>query len=405
MSDPVVIVGAGLAAGAAVQTLRQEGEEGPIVMLGAEPHPPYERPPLSKEYLRGEADAEALPLHPGGSYEEWGVDVRTGVRATALDARDRTLELDDGSSLRYRTLLLATGGRARVIGAEPSERVCYLRTVEDADRLRRHLGGGKHLLVVGAGFIGCEVAASARALGTDVTMIERGPAPLVRVLGEGMGRVLAEIHRDHGVDLRVDTGMGEVRETDGGVVVETDHGETLEGDAVVIGAGIIPNTELAEAGELEVENGIAVDARCAASAEDVFAAGDVASHDHPVFGRIRVEHFDNALKMGTHAARSMLGSEEPFDDPHWFWSDQYDVNLQMGGFAATWDEIVVRGSVEDRDFTAFYLQEGAVRSVLSIGRPRDVRRGMRVITAQARPDPDALRDDDVDVATLIPEGG
>lgn len=403
MSDPVVIVGAGLAAGAAVQALRQEGEDGPIVLLGGEPHPPYERPPLSKEYLRGEADAEALPLHEPGSYDEWEVEVRTGVRAAGLDVTDRAIELDDGSSLRYRTLLLATGGRARVIGAEPSERVCYLRTIEDADRLRGHLGGGKRLLVVGAGFIGCEVAASARALGTEVTMLERGPAPLVRVLGEGMGRVLAEIHREHGVDLRLETGMGEVRETAGGVVVETDGGETLEGDAVVIGAGIIPNTELAEAAGLEIENGIAVDARCATAAEGVFAAGDVASHDHPIFGRIRVEHFDNALKMGAHAARAMLGSEEPFDDPHWFWSDQYDVNLQMGGFAATWDEIVVRGSVGDRDFTAFYLQDGRVRSVLSIGRPRDVRRGMRVIKAQVRPDPALLRDEDVDVASLLPE--
>lgn len=404
MSEPLVIVGGGLAAGAAVQTLRQEGDDGPIVVVGAEPHLPYERPPLSKEYLRGEADSEALPLHEGTAYEEWDVEARVGVRATGLDPATRTVELEDGSSLRYRTLLLATGGRARILGARPSDRICYLRTVEDADRLRRHLGGGKRLLVVGAGFIGCEVAASARSVGTDVTMIERGSAPLNRVVGEGMGRVLAEIHRDHGVDLRLDTGMGEVRETGDGVIVETDGGEALEGDAVVIGAGIIPNTELAEGAGLTIENGIAVDARCAASAEDVFAAGDVAAHDHPVFGRIRVEHFDNALKMGAHVAKTMLGSPEPFDDPHWFWSDQYDVNLQMGGFAMTWDEIVVRGSIEERDFTAFYLQDGLVRSVLSIGRPRDVRRGMKVIAAQVRPDPAALRDDDVDLATLVPAG-
>lgn len=401
MSDPLVIVGGGLAAGAAVQTVRQEGDDGPIVLVGAEPHLPYERPPLSKEYLRGEAGEDRLPLHEGSSYEEWEVDARVGVRATGLDLGARTVELEDGSSVRYRTLLLATGGRARILGAEPSDRVCYLRTIEDADRLRRHLGGGKRLLVIGAGFIGCEVAASARALGTDVTMIERGPSPLNRVLGEGMGRVLGEIHREQGVDLRLETGMGEVRETDDGVVVETDRGETLEGDAVVIGAGIIPNTELAQAAGLEVENGIAVDARCAASAEGVFAAGDVAAHDHPIFGRIRVEHFDNALKMGAHAGKAMLGAPEPFDDPHWFWSDQYDVNLQMGGFAAAWDEIVVRGSVGDRDFSAFYVQDGMVRSVLSIGRPRDVRRGMRVISSRARPDPAALRDDDVDLASLV----
>lgn len=402
MSDPLVIVGAGMAAGAAVQTLREEGEDGPIVLVGAEAHVPYERPPLSKEYLRDEVGAEALPLHPEGSYDEWGVDVRTGVRATALDLGERTVELDDGDSLRYATLLLATGGRPRVLGPEPSERIRYLRTVEDADGLRRHLGGGKRLIVVGGGFIGCEVAASAREVGTEVTMLERGPSLLNRVLGEGMGRVLAEIHRDHGVDLRLETGMGGIREAGDRVVVETDGGEELEGDAVVIGAGIIPNTELAESAGLDVENGILVDARCATSADGVFSAGDVASHDHPIFGRIRVEHFDNALKMGAHAARAMLGSEDPFDDPHWFWSDQYDVNLQMGGFAATWDEIVVRGTVEDRDFTAFYLRDGFVLSVLSIGRPRDVRRGMRVIQARGRPDPAALRDDDVDVGSLVP---
>ncbi|HEX6261751.1 MAG TPA: FAD-dependent oxidoreductase [Actinomycetota bacterium] len=402
MSDPVVIVGGGLAAGAAVQTLREEGEDGPIVLIGAERHLPYERPPLSKQYLRGEADAAALPLHEDASYEEWGIDARIGVRATGLDVADRTVELEGGSTVGYRVLLLATGGRARILGAEPSDRVCYLRTVEDADRLRRHLGGGKHLLVVGAGFIGSEVAASARAIGTDVTMIERAASPLNRVLGEGMGRVLAEIHRERGVDLRLETGLTEVRETGESVIVETDEGDALEGDAVVIGAGIIPNTELAEAAGLEIDNGIAVDARCAASAEGVFAAGDVAAHDHPVFGRIRVEHFDNALKMGAHAAKAMLGSPEPFDDAHWFWSDQYDVNLQMGGFAATWDEIVVRGSIEDRDFTAFYMKDGMVRSVLSIGRPRDVRRGMKVISAQVHPDVEALRDDDVDVGSLLP---
>jgi 3-phenylpropionate/trans-cinnamate dioxygenase ferredoxin reductase component len=398
-----VIVGGGLAAGAAVQALRSEGFDGTVVVVGEEPHPPYERPPLSKEYLRGEGSRDALPLPPTDWYREHEVEVRSGVRATRLDLAERSVELEGGERLRYDALMLATGGRVRRMPGEPSERVRYLRTLEDADVLKGLLRPGGRLVVVGAGFIGSEVAASARTVGMEVTMLEMGRAPLLRALGEEMGLLYAEIHREHGVDLRTEEGVESIEESEGGVVVSTTEGDRIEGEAVVVGIGIVPATELAEEAGLPVDNGVLVDAACRTEVEGVVAAGDVANHDHPRFGRIRVEHYDNALKMGAHAAGTMLGDHAPFDDPHWFWSDQYEHNLQMAGFAMTWDEIVVRGSTEDRSFSAFYLQDRRLLATLGLNRPRDVRRSMRLIAEGARPDPDRLRDDEVDLRSLASE--
>ncbi|HEV3473834.1 MAG TPA: oxidoreductase C-terminal domain-containing protein, partial [Actinomycetota bacterium] len=227
--------------------------------------------------------------------------------------------------------------------------------------------------------------------------------PLHWALGEEMGGVYAEIHRDHGVDLRTGEGVDAIEDKDDGVLVRTTKGDTLEAEAVVVGVGIAPNTELAETAGLEVDNGILVDERCRTSAPAVYACGDVANHQHPVFGRrIRVEHFDNALKMGTHVARVMMGKDEPFEDPHWFWSDQYDINLQYAGFAYQWDDVVIRGSVKDRDFCAFYLNEGVLLACLGMNRGREVRRSMKLIAGRARPDPAALRDEDVDLKSLVP---
>lgn len=404
MSDTFVVVGGGLAAGAAVQALRADGFDGDLVVVGDEPHPPYERPPLSKEYLRGEGSRDALPLPPPGWYGEHEVDLRPGVRATNLDLGTRAVELEGGERVRFDRLLLATGGRVRRMPWEPSERVHYLRTLEDADALRTRLDPGERLIIVGAGFIGSEVAASARTVGMEVTVLEMGRAPLLRALGEEMGLLYAEIHREHGVDLRTEEGVEAVEETSDGVVVTTTRGDRIEGRAVVVGIGIIPNTDLAEDAGLPVDNGILVDAACRTEAPGVVAAGDVASHDHPRFGRIRVEHYDNALKMGAHAARAMLGDPGPFDDPHWFWSDQYEHNLQMAGFASAWDDVVVRGSVEERSFSAFYLRDGQLLATLGLNRPRDVRRSMRLIADGARPEPDGLRDDEVDLRSLASGG-
>jgi 3-phenylpropionate/trans-cinnamate dioxygenase ferredoxin reductase component len=397
-----VVVGAGLCGGAAAQTLREEGFDGRITLVGEEPHLPYERPPLSKEYLRGEQEKHQLFVHPEAWYSEQEVEARLGIRATAIDLTAKMVSLSDSDRLTYDSLLIATGGRPRRLDHEASERVLYLRTIEDCDRLRKLISPGKKLVVVGAGFIGAEVAASARTIGAEVTLLEMLDVPLPNVLGEDLGKVYAAIHRDKGVDLRTGEGVDSVEERDGGVVVRTTKGDAVEGDAVVVGVGIQPNTELAEAAGLELTNGIAVDEFCRTSHEGVYAAGDVADHVHPVFGRrIRVEHFDNALKHGANAARNMLDQEEPYDDPHWFWSDQYEYNLQYGGFAYEWDDVVVRGSLDDRDFVAFFLKDGVLLAALGVNRGREVRRAMKLISARARPDPEKLRDD-VDLRTLLP---
>lgn len=393
-----MIVGGGVAAAAAIQGLRERGFDGGIVLVGAEDKVPYERPPLSKEYLRGEQGRDALPLHPEEWYREQDVELRLGVRASAVDPSGPAVTLEGGERLDADGVLLATGGRPRRMPGEPSDRVLYLREVEDADRLREVIGSGR-LVVVGAGFIGAEVAASARSRGAEVTVLEKNEVPLNRAIGEDMGRIYGGIHRDHGVDLRTEDGVASIEETADGLVVRTERGDSIETDAVLVGIGIEPNVELAQDAGLAIGNGVMVDQRCETSAPGVFACGDIANHAHPTFGRaIRVEHFDNALKMGTHVAGAMLGEREPFTDPHWFWSDQYDVNLQYAGFAYEWDDIVIRGSMEDLDGVAFYLMDGVLLGALGLNRGRDVRRSMKLIGS--RPDPSGLRDEETDLRTL-----
>ena len=400
-----VIVGANLTGATAAATLREEGFEGRIVLIGEEPHPPYERPPLSKEYLRGEQPFEKGLVRPADWYKENGIEARFGVRAERVDPVDRTVVLEGGERISFRTLLLATGGTPRRLPGPPAERVLYLRTVEDAERIRAHLLPGRRLVVVGAGFIGAEVAASARMLGVEVTVLERHDVPLARALGPEMGRIYAEIHREHGVNLRTGEGVEAVQDTDGSVAVRTTGGASIEGDAVVVGVGIRPNTELGLSAGVDIDNGIVVDEFCRTSVAGIYAAGDVANHYHPLFGRrIRVEHYDNALKQGAAAAQNMLGRGKAFTDPHWFWSDQYDHNLQYAGFASEWDEIVVRGSIEERDFVAFYLKDDVVLAALALNRGRDVGPAIRLIEGRAKPDPADLRDQAVDLRHLAPTG-
>lgn len=402
MSRVFVVVGANLCGGTVVHTLRQEGFDGRIVLVGEEPELPYERPPLSKEYLRGEQPLDRLFLQPPPWYEQNDVEVRLGIRATEVDRAARTVELSDGERLDYDALLLATGGRPRRLPGEPLERVFYLRAIGDADRIRSELVAGRRVVVVGAGFIGAEVAASARALGVEVTCLEMLDVPLERALGKEIGGIYAEIHREHGVDLRTGEGVESIEETDGGVLVRTTQGAEIEGDAVVVGVGIKPNVELGESAGLKIDNGIVVDEFCRTSVDGIYAAGDVANHFCPVFGRhLRVEHFDNAIKHGSAAAHSMMGGTEAYDDPHWFWSDQFEHNLQYAGYAAEWDEIVTRGSTEDRNFVAFYLKDGVVLAALGLNRGKDVRRAMKLIRERAKPDPKHLRDEDVDLRKLV----
>ena len=299
-------------------------------------------------------------------------------------------------------MLLATGGRARRLPGATGDRVCYLRTLDDAARISALIQPGGHVVVIGGGFIGSEVAASARARGADVTMIEMLEVPLLRVLGSELGAVCAAIHRRGGVDLRLRETVESVTQVGDRVQVRTGSGELIEGDVVVIGVGIEPNVELAEQAGLEVANGIVVDEHLRTSVEGIYAAGDVANVDHPLFGKLRVEHFDSASKQGAVAANNILGRDTVFDDAYWFWSDQYDLNLQYTGHATTWDEIAVRGSTEDLSFIAFYLRDGIVQAAFGVERGDDVAVAKELVARRATPDPLRLADPDVDLYDLVP---
>ena len=410
MADPrtFVVVGAGLCGATAVATLRSEGFDGRIVLIGAEELPPYERPPLSKEYLRGEDPLEQILVRAPEWYREQDVEARWSTHVTQLDAHAREVVLAGGERVAFDAFLMATGGHNRKIEAPGSELpgVLDLRYVGDADRLRAAVAGGARVVCVGMGFIGAEVAASLRTMGCDVTVVEIFETALFRVLGGDIGRVLEAIHRDHGVTMHFNDLVARF-EGDGRLErIVTRGGRTVEADVAVVGIGTEPAVHLMAGTGLDKPGGVPVGPAMETTIPGVFAAGDVARHDHPVFGPIRVEHFDNALKMGETVAHNMLGEGQVFDDPHWFWSDQYDVQIQMAGFAPTWDRMVVRGSLEDRSFCAFLLDaEGVLRSSVSIAWPRDVRRSFELIRQQVRPDPAALGDPEVDLRRLVPDEG
>lgn len=403
MPEMFVIVGAGLTGGSAVVALREEGFQGDLVLIGAEPEVPYERPPLSKEYLRGEATFEDMLVRPPNFYPDKGIETRFGVRATKVDLEGKVVEFKDGNRVLYDKLLIATGGRNRrpPIPGLDLEGVYDLRTVSDADRIRSQVGPGRKVVIVGMGFIGSEVAASLRMLGVEVSVIARSKLPLDRVLGEEIARVMESIHRDQGVEMVFEDaveafeGIGRVER------VRTQGGQVIACDFVVVGLGIEPVTEIVAGSAVQIENGIVVDEYCRTSVEGVYAAGDVANHYHPVFDRrIRVEHWQHAIKHGQAAARSMLGSQNPYDEVYWFWSDQYNYNLQYAGFATDWDELIVRGSLEKRKFVAFYLKGGRILATVGMNRGKDVRQSMGLIKAGVQVDPARLRDEAVHVSDL-----
>lgn len=398
----VVIVGASACGVTAAATLRDEGFDGDIVLLGEEPLAPYERPPLSKEYLRGEQTIERAYIRPFDWYAEQNVDARFGSRATGIDPAAKCVKLDGGEDVPYDSLLIATGIRNRHLDVPGSQLpgVFGLRTAADAELIREAAAAASRAAVVGMGFIGAEVAASLRAMSVEVTVIEFFETALFRVLGADLGRVIEGIHREHGVEMRFGEGV-EAFEGDGRVTsVVTSSGARIRCDFAVVGVGTIPNAELAQAAGIACDNGVLVDANLRTDDPNVFAAGDVANHDHPLFGRMRVEHFDNAVKMGATAARNILGADEVFDDVHWFWSDQYDANLQMAGFAPGYEEVVVRGDLGDPAFSVFFLKGGAVQQVFGLNRPRDVRRARPLIRSAALIDPGALADEATDLRTL-----
>ncbi len=400
MTDTVVAVGAGQVSAVLARTLRRRKFDGRIVLVGAEPHRPYQRPPLSKEYLV-DGDDEDLYLLPEQWCADKDVELLLGTPVTGLDVAGRSVTLADGRTIGADAIVLATGGRARRLPDVEGDRILYLRTLDDAGRLDQLLQPGARLVVVGGGFIGSEVAAAGRARGAEVTLVEMLEQPLARVLGTQLGAVCAQVHVRGGVQLRLGQPVESIVQS-GDVVRVRVGDETLEADVVVVGVGIEPNVELADAAGLKVDNGIVVDEQLRTGAPGIYAAGDVANVHHPLYGKsLRVEHFDAASKQGAVVANNILGRESTFADPYWFWSDQYDLNLQYTGHATSWDRVVLRGSLDDLAFTAFYLEDGVVRAAFAIERGDDIAAAGQLVAAQARPDPEALADVDTDLFDLL----
>jgi 3-phenylpropionate/trans-cinnamate dioxygenase ferredoxin reductase subunit len=367
--QPHIIVGASLAGAKAAETLRQEGFEGRVVLVGAENERPYERPPLSKDYLRGEIPREKVYVHDEGFYAEHDIELRLGRTAESLDMSSSELVLDNGERLRYERLLLTTGAQPRrlsIPGAE-LDGVLYLRSIEDSDALRERLDRGGAVVVVGAGWIGAEVAASARQRGLEVTVLDPLAVPLERVLGAELGAVYRDIHTDHGTEMLMENGV-EAFEGDKAVErVRTSSGRELDCDFVVVGVGVEPRTRLATQAGLAVDDGVTVDEYLQTSVPGVFAAGDVANAHHPFYGeRIRVEHWANALNQGPAAARNMLGRSAAYERLPYFFSDQYDVGMEYTGFARTWDRLVFRGDPAAREFVAFWMVEDRVVAGMNV---------------------------------------
>jgi 3-phenylpropionate/trans-cinnamate dioxygenase ferredoxin reductase component len=403
-----VIIGGGLAGGNAAATLREEGFPGPVVLISREPGVPFGRPPLSKTYLRSEEELDGWYVRPPDWYADHDVELRSGASATAVDPAAHTVTLDSGDVLPYQKVLIATGGRNRRLGIPGADLpgIHYLRTKAECDAIKQEAVPGRRAVVVGSGFIGCEVAASLTQLGVRVTVLFPGRDPLERVLGSEVGALIGAIHRANGVDLRPGEQVAGFEGTQRVEAVVTATGLRVACDFVVAGIGITP--DILSGLPVAQKNGILTDELCRTSAPDVYAAGDVADFQHPLFGRVRVEHYNNAEKQGAAAARSMLGSTAPYDYLYTFWSDQYEHKIEYVGYVTKWNEFVVRGSVEEAKLIGFYLVDGVVRAAVGLDRGGDPELDLdgemaacaSLVAAQSRLAPAVLADDSIDLWSL-----
>lgn len=401
-----------MAGGVAAVTLREEGFRDRVSVIGQEPGIPFGRPPLSKTYLRSEEDLAGWRVRPASWYEEHDVDRLVGSSVTRIDTAAHTVHLDSGEELQYTKVLIATGGqnrRLKLPGADLPG-VHYLRTVADCEAIKADAVAGRRAAVIGMSFIGSEVAASLTQLGVHVTAIFPGSYPLERVLGGEIGALFGAIHQEHGVDLIAGDRVAAFEGTERLEAMTTSGGVRVACDFAVVGVGIEPVVPAISGRSIATANGVLVDELCRASDADVYAAGDVANHLHPLFGRVRVEHYNNAEKQGAAAARSMLGSDVPYDYIHSFWSDQYEHKLEYVGHATRWDDFIVRGSLEEKRLVGFYLLDGVVRAAVGLDRGGDpeldrdseMAAAAHLVAVQARPPHALLGDEQADLWS-VPE--
>lgn len=402
----VLVVGASLAGGRAAEQIRRQGHEGRIVLVGAEPERPYDRPPLSKKFLLGELEQDRLSLRPEAFYEKKGIELVLGARARGLDTTAREVELDDGRRLGFERMVIATGAAVRRLSCPGAELagVHYLRSLADSLAIRKELGKGRRAVVIGAGVIGAEVAATCRARGVEVVMLDALDVPLERAFGADVGRIYAEVHRDHGVDLRLSTTVTELRGSTRVEEVVTDAGDRIPCDFVVVGIGVTPSIDWLTGSGVELDGGVVVDAHCETSVPGIYAAGDVARWWSESRGaHVVVESIDNASYQATAVAKNLVGKETAYDPVPFFWSDQYDLKLQSVGHVGDYDEVAYRGSVEERAFCAFHLRAGKLAFAIGVNRLAELGAAKKLIAAQVPLDPAELADEDVDLKAKVPE--
>jgi 3-phenylpropionate/trans-cinnamate dioxygenase ferredoxin reductase component len=399
-----IIVGASLAGASAAQALREEGFEGRIVLVGDEPVRPYQRPPLSKEYLQGKAGTDKVFLHDEGYYAEHDIDLRLSAHGQSLDTSARQVVLASGERLEYDAALLTTGAEPRRLAVPGSELdgLHTLRTLADSEHLQAAIRAASHVVIIGGGWIGCEVAASARELGAGVAVIEGGKLPLERVLGPELGAFYRDVHAEHGVEWHFGSGVEELQGSTRAEAAKLADGTVVAGDLFVVGVGVIPRISLGEDAGLAIENGIVTDEFLQTSVPRVFAAGDVADAWHPLFeARIRLEHWSAALNQGPVAAKNMLGQQVPYEKVPYFFSDQYDVGMEYSGYAPTWDEVVFRGDPASREFIAFWLKDGRLAAGMNVN-VWDVNDQIAALVAGKQPvDTAKLRDPDVELSKAV----
>ena len=404
MRRTIVIAGASMAGARAADTLRTEGFDDRIVLVGAEPEPPYERPPLSKGFLQGSVSEADFRLHEVDWYAEQGIDLRLGTRVFELNITARVVTLKTGETLNYDQLLIATGATPRRLKIPGSDLagVHYLRSIADARAIRERLERATCVVIVGMGFIGAEIAAVARQAGKDVVALEAGELPMLAALGHEAATRMAWVHREHGVDLHLNDGVVAFRGDGRGEQVVTASGATINCDLVIVGIGVEPATAWLDGSGVRVERGVVVDEFCRTNVPDVFAAGDVARSWHPGYGEyLLVEHFDNAGNQGAAAAKSMLGKEEAYAPLPYFWSDQYDLSLQFAGHNAGHDQVVTRGTAESGSWSAFYLRQGHFVATLSVNRFKDFSAARRLLRAGKPVSAEQLADEEVELKSLL----